>query len=112
MKVRKKATWGIITGNTDEKRTRSPFADLLSSHIRDGTFPLGPVTRFIGQAQVGFEVAGVRLLVENAEDGFRVSRLFEVQTNLYLSLRSFFFLKKKEKILTHCVNRQKLSHTD
>lgn len=42
---------------------------------------LGPVTRFQGQleSQVEYEIAGLRLLVENSEDGYRVSSQLDSQ---------------------------------
>lgn len=51
-------------------------ANLLSDQ---GWYLLGPVTRFKGQEQVGYEVAGVRLQVEHVEDGFRISRQPDVR---------------------------------
>lgn len=69
MKVRMKATLHIY-----EERIWTYSAD----DFYQGWYLLGPVTRFADQTQVRYEVAGVRLLVESTEDGFRVSSLSEV----------------------------------
>lgn len=45
----------------------------LLADLKQAWYLLGPVTRFQGQSQVEYEISGVRLVVEDLDDGHKVS---------------------------------------